>query len=74
VEPKVGPNQPTKSKFPFSFSNVLFNSFRNFRFSKNEKDEKLNMLWKRRKIKWWIFLEGENRRMQMVEERQKKQI
>jgi hypothetical protein len=32
------------------------------------------MLWKRRKTKWWIFGEGENKKMQMVEERQKNQI
>jgi hypothetical protein len=29
---------------------------------KNAEDEKSNMLWKRRKIKWWIFGEGENRK------------
>jgi hypothetical protein len=29
---------------------------------KNVKDEKSNMLWKRRKIKWWIFGEGEKLR------------
>jgi hypothetical protein len=28
----------------------------------NAKDEKLNMLWKRRKIKWQIFGEGENKK------------
>jgi hypothetical protein len=28
----------------------------------NAKDEKLNMLWKRRKIKWQIFGEGENQK------------
>jgi hypothetical protein len=29
-------------------------------FFENAKDEKSNMLWKRRKIKWQIFGEGEN--------------
>jgi hypothetical protein len=38
---------------------------------KNAKDEKSNMLWTRRKIKWWIFGERENKKMQMVEERRK---
>jgi hypothetical protein len=32
------------------------------------------MLWKRRKLKWQIFGEGENKKMQMVEERRKNQI
>jgi hypothetical protein len=41
---------------------------------KNTEDEKSNMLWKRRKIKWWIFGEGENRKNVNVEERWKKQI
>jgi hypothetical protein len=27
---------------------------------KNARDEKSNMLLKRRKMKWWIFGEGEN--------------
>jgi hypothetical protein len=36
-----------------------------------QKMKKSNMLWKRRKIKWWIFREGENQKMEMVEERQK---
>jgi hypothetical protein len=29
---------------------------------KNAKDEKENMLWKRRKIKWRFFGEGENQK------------
>jgi hypothetical protein len=29
---------------------------------KNAKDEKSNMLQERRKIEWWIFGEGENRK------------
>jgi hypothetical protein len=58
----------------FFFSIVLFNSFLNFEFLKNAKDEKSNMLWTRRKIKWWIFGERENKKMQMVEERRKNQI
>jgi hypothetical protein len=29
---------------------------------KHAKDEKSNMLWKKRKIKWQIFGEGENRK------------
>jgi hypothetical protein len=40
---------------------------------KNAKDKKSNILWKRRKING-RFLEGENKKMQMVEERQKNQI
>jgi hypothetical protein len=27
-----------------------------------QKMKKSNMLWKRRKIKWWIFREGENQK------------
>jgi hypothetical protein len=51
-----------KTTFPFLFSKVLFTSFWNFRFLKNAKDEKENMLWKRRKIKWRFFGEGENQK------------
>jgi hypothetical protein len=60
-----------KATFVFFFFKVLFNSFWNFGFLKNARDEKSNMLWKRRKIKWWTFGEGENRKMQMMEERRK---
>jgi hypothetical protein len=67
-------SEKVKNNFPFSFFKVLFNSFWNFGFLKNAKDEKSNMLWKKRKIKWRIFGEGENKKMQMVEERLKNQI
>jgi hypothetical protein len=53
-------SKKVKSNFPFSFSKVLFNSFWDFGLLENAKDEQSNMLWKRRKIKWWIFGEGEN--------------
>jgi hypothetical protein len=66
-------SKKVKSNFPFSFfSKVLFISFWKFGFLKNAKDGKLNMPRKRRKLKWQIFGEGENQKMQMVEERQKK--
>jgi hypothetical protein len=48
-------SKKVKSNFPFSFSKVLFNSFWDFGLLENAKDEQSNMLWKRRKIKWWIF-------------------
>jgi hypothetical protein len=41
---------------------------------KNGKDEKSNMLWKRRKIKWWIFEEGENQKNANGRRRWKNQI
>jgi hypothetical protein len=41
---------------------MFFNSFWNFDFLKNAKDEKSNMLWKSKKIKWRIFGKGENRK------------
>jgi hypothetical protein len=50
-----------KCNFPFSFP-MFFNSFWNFDFLKNAKDEKSNMLWKSKKIKWRIFGKGENRK------------
>jgi hypothetical protein len=46
----------------FFFSKVLFISFWKFGFLKNAKDGKLNMLRKRRKLKWQIFGEGENQK------------
>jgi hypothetical protein len=49
-----------KATFPFLFSKVLLISFWNFGFFKNAKDEKSNLLWKRRNIKWRIFGEGDN--------------
>jgi hypothetical protein len=63
-------SKKVQSNFPFSFFQCSFYLFFwNFRFLKNAKDEKSNLLWKRRKIKWRIFGEGENKKMQMVEER-----
>jgi hypothetical protein len=46
-----------KINFPFfpKFFLLLFG------FLKNAKDEKSNMLWKRRILKWWIFGERECR-------------
>jgi hypothetical protein len=42
-------SKKVKNNFPFSFfSKVLFNFFG---ILKNAKDEKSNMLWKRRKVK-----------------------
>jgi hypothetical protein len=38
-------------------------------FLKKCKRSKIKYVVKRRKIKWWIFEEGENQKMQMVEER-----
>jgi hypothetical protein len=59
-EPKGGliPGRKQKSENQLSlffFSKVVFNSFWNFRFLKNAKDEKSNMLWKSIKTKLWIF-------------------
>jgi hypothetical protein len=42
-----------KSNFPFLFSKFLFISFWNFGFLENTKDEKSNMLRKRKKVNFW---------------------
>jgi hypothetical protein len=68
-----GRKQKIESNFPFSFSIVLFNSFWNFGFLRNAKDEQIKYTVEKEK-KWWIFGEGENRKMQMVEEKWKNQI
>jgi hypothetical protein len=41
---------------------------------KNAKDEKSNMLWTRRKIKWWIFGERENKKCKWWKKGEKNQI
>jgi hypothetical protein len=67
AEPKGGLSHRPKAKkwkttFPVLFFKVLFNNFWNFGILKNAKDEKSNLLWKRWKIKWQIFGEGENKK------------